>query len=87
MPNIRRYPGLRCERCGSDEFEIELTCNVSDDVIGGKDFEYELHLLCAHCPRVFPVCGIRKMSDVSEIRKQDCNWIESANRRKKFGLD
>lgn len=84
MATIRRFPGLRCERCNSDEFEYNLTCNVSNEVVGGKEYKYELELYCAHCPRVFPICGIRNMDDFSELYPSEYNYSESMKRREKF---
>lgn len=77
MATIRRFPGLRCENCGSDEFEYQLCCNVSDEVVGGDEFECELFLYCAHCPRAFSICGIRKFKDFSELYPFDYNNSES----------
>lgn len=73
MATIRRFPGLRCEKCGSDEFEYHLCGNVSNEVVGGDEFEYELFLHCVHCSRVFPICGIRKLRDFSELHSSNYN--------------
>ncbi len=80
MRNIRRFPGLKCGLCGSDEFEIELYFNQSDEVVGGTDYQYKMYLSCAHCPRVFPICGVRKMNDVSELFPQNCDYEEILSR-------
>lgn len=85
MAKIRRFPGLRCERCGSDEFEYSLNCNVTDEIVGGKEYGYELVLYCAHCPRVFPICGIRNYEDFSELKTENGNWTKSLVRREMFG--
>lgn len=59
---IRRIPGLRCEKCGSDEFEL----GVSSD--GDK---WTVRLLCARCPRVFAVCRAKSHNSVSAIPSEN----------------
>lgn len=58
----RRIPGLRCEKCGSDKFEME----VSSD--GNK---WTVYLLCARCPRVFSICRARSRNSVSAISNEN----------------
>ncbi|MBD5112899.1 MAG: hypothetical protein HDT42_10300 [Ruminococcaceae bacterium] len=58
----RRFPGLRCEKCGSDEFELE----VSSD--GDK---WTVYLSCVDCPRVFSICRARSHNSVSAIPNEN----------------
>lgn len=55
---IRRYPGLRCEKCGSDEFELDVS---SDGKI------WTVYLSCAKCPRIFDICHADTHNCVSPI--------------------
>ncbi len=84
MDTVRRFPGLKCERCGSDEFEIHLYFNTGNDIVGGKDFRYKMYLFCAHCPRVFGICGVRRSEDISELFPSESEWEEMQSRREKF---
>lgn len=59
-PGFRRIPGLRCERCGSDEFELSVTSD------GAK---WTVHISCKKCPRIFEICRVRHFSDISPIEE------------------
>lgn len=54
----RRIPGLRCEKCGSDKFEMEVSSDSS---------KWTVRLLCAHCPRIFDICRAKSHNSVSAI--------------------
>lgn len=59
---FRRIPGLRCEKCGSDKFELE----VSSD--GDK---WTVYLSCVDCPRIFSICRARSHNSVSAIPNEN----------------
>lgn len=59
---IRRIPGLRCEKCSSDEFELE----VSSD---GK--VWNVYLSCTKCPRVFRICRAQAYDSVSPVADEE----------------
>lgn len=61
---FRKIPGLRCEKCGSDKFELE----VSSDGSG-----WTVYLSCANCPRVFSICRANTYNCVSPIREESNN--------------
>ncbi len=66
MYTIRRYPGLKCEKCGSDEFELDVNSALSpESVEHGESYPVELRLCCAHCPRVIPICGLKSADGFS----------------------
>lgn len=82
MDTIRRFPGLRCEHCGSDKFKIELYLTQGNEITGSEEYQHKMYLTCARCPRVFPICSVRRMSDISELPQNfECAEI-SLNREK-----
>ena len=54
----RRIPGLRCEKCGSDKFEMEVSSDGS---------KWTVRLLCDNCSRIFDICRARSHNSVSAI--------------------
>lgn len=55
---IRRIPGLRCEKCGSDKFELEVLSDGN---------AWTVYLSCAKCPRMFSICHADTHDCVSPI--------------------
>lgn len=53
-----RIPGLRCEKCGSDKFELEVN---SDGNV------WTVYLSCAKCSRVFSICHADTYNCISPI--------------------
>ncbi len=86
MYTIRRYPGLKCEKFGSDEFELDVILKLpSESVEGRESYPVELRLCCAHCPRVIPVCGLKSADGFSELLGQ-ISAINSPERERRYSM-
>lgn len=61
-PKFRRIPGLCCEKCGSDKFELSASSDGA---------EWIVQLSCKKCPRIFEICHVKHFSDISPLEEDN----------------